>query len=148
MADRTEGIITIDAEPAAIMAVITDFESYPEWADIRGVEIRERGTDGRATKVWFEVQAAAINAKYVLGYDYADGDLGVSWRFLEGTGLKDIQGEYALEPADGSTKVTYRLSVDVNIPGPGFIKRKLLGEGEKRIIDTALKGLKARVEKA
>jgi hypothetical protein len=38
--------------------------------------------------------------------------------------------------------VTYRLALDLSIPLIGMIKRK----GEKMIIDTALKGLKKRVE--
>jgi hypothetical protein len=38
--------------------------------------------------------------------------------------------------------VTYRLSVDLNIPMLGMFKRK----AEKVIMDTALKGLKKRVE--
>ncbi|MGZ4213341.1 MAG: SRPBCC family protein, partial [Actinomycetota bacterium] len=54
--------------------------------------------------------------------------------------------EYRLEPDGSGTKVTYTLTLDVPIPGPGFIKKKLLAEGEKRIIHTALKGLKGRVE--
>ena len=42
----------------------------------------------------------------------------------------------------GRTEVTYRLALDVSIPMIGMIKRK----GEKILIDTALKGLKQRVE--
>jgi hypothetical protein len=38
--------------------------------------------------------------------------------------------------------VTYQLAVDLTIPMIGMLKRK----GEKVIIDTALKGLKQRVE--
>ena len=38
--------------------------------------------------------------------------------------------------------MTYELSVDVRVPLPGLLKRR----AEKVIIDTALKGLKARVE--
>ena len=38
--------------------------------------------------------------------------------------------------------MTYQLAVDLNIPMLGMLKRK----AEKVIIDTALKGLKRRVE--
>ncbi len=144
MAEKTEARITIEAPPEAVMAVITDFASYPEWAEIKTVDVRETGADGRATKVYFEVSAGPINAKYTLAYTYAQDR--VSWTLVEGSGLKDLEGEYALEPDGGSTTVTYRLRADVPIPGPGFLKRKLLAEGEKKIIDTALKGLKRRVE--
>ena len=46
-------------------------------------------------------------------------------------------------PASGeATTVLYRLAVDVKIPMLGMIKRK----AEKIIVDTALQGLKERVE--
>jgi hypothetical protein len=57
--------------------------------------------------------------------------------------LKAMDGAYELDDhGDGVTEVTYRLAVDISIPMIGMLKRK----AEKVIIDTALKGLKKRVE--
>jgi hypothetical protein len=57
--------------------------------------------------------------------------------------LKGMDGTYELGPrSDGGTEVTYRLAVEISIPMIGMLKRK----AEKVIIDTALKGLKKRVE--
>ena len=57
--------------------------------------------------------------------------------------LRALDGAYLLrDVGNGSTEVTYRLSLDVSIPLIGMLKRK----GEKILIDTALKGLKKRVE--
>ncbi len=57
--------------------------------------------------------------------------------------LRSLDGAYELRDlGDGSTEVTYRLALDVSIPLIGMLKRK----GEKILIDTALKGLKKRVE--
>ena len=53
-----------------------------------------------------------------------------------------MDGAYELADRGGSTEVTYRLAVDISIPMIGMLKRK----AEKVIIDTALKGLKKRVE--
>jgi hypothetical protein len=53
-----------------------------------------------------------------------------------------MDGMYQLTPNGDSTSVLYRLAVDVKIPMLGMIKRK----AEKAIVDTALKGLKERVE--
>lgn len=129
------------------MGVIADFESYPEWADIKKAEVRAKGSDGRAEQVYYEVAAGPIAAKYTLAYTYSPADSGCSWTYVEGSGaLKDMEGEYVLEPDGDGTKVTYRMSAELNIPGPGFLKRNLMAQGEKVIIDTALKGLKKRVE--
>lgn len=143
MADRTEGTITIDADPAAIMAEIADFEAYPEWSgEIKAVEVRARDDDGRASEVFYEVSAGPVQARYVLSYTYLPDDAGVRWTFKEGSPLRDMQGEYLLEPDGDRTEVTYRMAIDLGIPMPGFMKR----QAERKIIDTALKGLKKRVE--
>ena len=53
-----------------------------------------------------------------------------------------MTGGYSLAEGSRGTEVTYDLSVDLRVPMLGMLKRK----AEKVIIDTALKGLKARVE--
>lgn len=41
MADESTQSITIDADPAAIMAVIADFPNYPVWAEsVKDTEAR------------------------------------------------------------------------------------------------------------
>ena len=66
----------------------------------------------------------------------------VSWTLVKGQIQKAQDGSYALSARDDSTTVTYSLAVDLNIPMIGMLRRK----AEKVIIDTALKGLKRRVE--
>ena len=141
MAEQTTSSIVIDAQPAAVMAVIADFEAYPSWA--QGVKKAEPVDAGkRPEQVYFELDASPIKDAYTLAYDW-DGDNGVSWNLVEGKMLKAMDGAYLLDDrGDGTTEVTYRLAVDISIPMIGMLKRK----AEKVIIDTALKGLKKRVE--
>ncbi len=143
MAEQTSSSIVVDALPADVMAVIADFPSYPAWA--KGVEVAEvtvDGDDGRAEQVYFELDVAPIKDQYTLAYEW-HGDDEVTWTLVEGRMLKALDGVYSLvELEDGTTEVTYRLALDVNIPLIGMLKRK----GEKILIDTALKGLKKRVE--
>ena len=141
MAEQTTSSIVIDAAPAAVMGVIADFEAYPSWA--QGVKKAEPVDAGkRPEQVYFELDASPIKDAYTLAYDW-DGASGVSWNLVEGKMLKAMDGAYLLEDrGNGSTEVTYRLAVDISIPMIGMLKRK----AEKVIIDTALKGLKKRVE--
>ncbi|WP_210648543.1 SRPBCC family protein [Nocardioides sp. SYSU D00065] len=143
MAEQTSSSITVDAPAARVMAVIADFESYPEWAKgVQVAQVREVGADGRAEQVHFALDVSPIKDEYTLAYDW-DGDREVTWSLVEGNMLKALDGAYTLvERGDGSTEVTYRLALDVSIPLIGMLKRK----GEKILIDTALKGLKKRVE--
>jgi len=143
MAEQTTSSILIEADPSSIMAVISDFESYPVWA--QGVKLAEpvaAPSGGHPDEVYFELDASPIKDAYTLRYDWA-GDESVSWTLVEGRMLKAMDGAYELDArGDGSTEVTYRLAVDIAIPMIGMLKRK----AEKVIIDTALKGLKRRVE--
>ena len=143
MAEQTSSSIVVDAPPADVMAVIADFESYPEWAKgVQIAEVVEPGTGQRADQVYFELDVSPIKDEYTLAYDW-DGDREVTWTLVEGNMLRALDGAYTLvDRGDGSTEVTYRLALDVSIPLIGMLKRK----GEKILIDAALKGLKKRVE--
>jgi ribosome-associated toxin RatA of RatAB toxin-antitoxin module len=143
MADRTESSIVINATPSQVMAVIADLASYPEWSDgVKTVEVLSEYEDGRPADAHFVVDAGAIKDSYSLEYDW-DEDRSVTWKLTEGHMLKALDGVYSLtDNGDGSTTVKYQLAVDVSIPMIGLIKRK----AEKVIVDTALRGLKERVE--
>ena len=143
MADQTTSSIVIDAPPSAVMDVIADFPSYPTWAKgVSTAEVVSEFADGRAERVFFKLDVSPIKDEYTLVYVWS-GDEQVTWELDEGKMLKALDGAYTLRDlGNGSTDVTYRLALDVSIPLIGMLKRK----GEKILIDTALKGLKKRVE--
>lgn len=142
MADQTTSSIVIEAPPSAVMGVIADFPAYPDWAQgMKEATVLQEGPAGRALQVHFELDASPIRDSYVLEYDWR-GDDQVSWHLVEGKMLKAMQGAYILRRIGEGTEVTYRLAVDVAIPMIGMLRRR----AEKVIIDSALKGLKKRVE--
>ena len=143
MADRTSASITVAAPLASVMAVIADFAAYPQWASaVRSTEVISRDGAGRGTQVRFQLDAGVIRDSYVLAYDW-DGDTVVRWELAEaGTVITAMSGGYLLAGTDHGTTVSYELAVDVRIPMLGVMKRR----AEKSIVDTALKGLKGRVE--
>lgn len=144
MADQSTQSIVINAEPEAIMDVIADFSAYPEWAlAVKKAEVIVPGSDGRADRVRFLLDAGVVKDEYELAYQWSGDGLTVSWELVKGQMQKAQHGSYVLEPQDGATKVTYSLTVDLAIPMIGLIKRK----AERVILDTALKELKRRVER-
>jgi uncharacterized membrane protein len=146
VAEQTEGSITIKASAEDVMAVIEDYEAYPKWNELKSVKVLKKDSQGRGSEVEMEAKAPVIgDVRYVLKYSYKASNGGVSWttKEIEG-GIKDIKGEYELEELDeDETKVTYRMTIDLKMKVPGFVRR----QGEKTIVDGALKGLKKRVEK-
>jgi ribosome-associated toxin RatA of RatAB toxin-antitoxin module len=142
MAEQTTSTIVVNATPSEIMKVIADFEAYPEWADsMRETKVLSTDEAGRPKQVRFKVDAGAISDEYTLDYVWSRNE--VTWTLVQAKMVKGMDGAYVLRDlGDQGTEVTYRLAVDVSIPMIGMLKRK----AEKVIIDTALKGLKKRVE--
>jgi uncharacterized membrane protein len=143
--EHAEGTIVIEAPIDDVVDVIEDYESYPEWAEVRTVDVRQRGEGGRATEVAFEVDVPVLGkASYTLRYRYAPGGTAISWDSVEAHGaVREVRGEYLLNDSDGeTTAVTYRLAVELGPLVPGFLRT----EGAKRVIENALERLKRRVE--
>lgn len=146
MSDSTSSSIEIAAEPGAVLDVIADFESYPEWAEqVKSCVVVSEDGDGWADQVEFVLDAGAIKDRYVLEYEWdidEDGVGVVSWHLVRADLLKALTGSYTLEPSARGTLVTYALEVDIKIPMIGMLKRK----AEEQIVSTALRELKIRAE--
>ncbi len=143
MAEHAEGSTDVFATPAEVMAVVADFEAYPDWvANLEEVEVLARDRRGRGTRVAFRLRTPMGDQAYTLAYRYLPKEAGMSWTYVEGT-LEDLSGAYTLEPAaDGATRVTYQLEVSLGMPVPGFLMR----QAAKQIVRSALSDLKRRVE--
>jgi len=142
MADQSTQSIDIAAERAAIMGVIADFDNYPTWAgSVKKAQVLEVSGDGRAERVEFTLSAGPVRDVYELRYEWS-GDRMVEWTLVRGQMMKAQEGRYLLEPTEQGTHVTYWLSVDLNIPMLGQLKRK----AERVVMDQALRELKKRVE--
>src|SRR4051794_16519593 len=146
---RGEQTTEIDAPPAAVFAVASDLERYPEWQDfLQRVRVRDRDADGRATLVEAEADAKVTKLKLVLRAS-RDEPRRVAWR-TEGGDVKALSGAFDLADAGagapGRTRATFGLEVD-----PGF-KLGLLLKGpvadrlRDRVLDGMLDGLKRRAE--
>jgi uncharacterized membrane protein len=140
VADQTSASIEIAATSDEVMAVIADFEHYPDWVDsMKSAEVLT-SVGGKAKTVRMVLDHTLVKDSYVLAYDWKPR--AVSWKLVEGTLLKAMDGSYVLKTKGGGTTVTYTLTVDVNMPMIGMFRCK----AERTIIDGALKGLKKRVE--
>jgi hypothetical protein len=145
MAGKTTSTIMIAVPRNVVMSVIADFAAYPGWAGVHSAEVLgQPGADGRARLVRFELDAGIIKDRFVLGYQW-DGDEQVRWELAEqGSVISAMSGAYILADRGDGTEVTFELNAGIRIPVIGMLRRW----AEKAIIDTALKGLKSRVEAA
>lgn len=141
MGERVSDRTTIAAPAATVLAVITDLDSYPDWAEgVLETETLETDDTGRPATARFRVDAKIAEVSYTLRYDY--DDLTVSWTLIEGETLSQLDGSYVLTEDGDRTDVLYTLEADVDLPLPGFLKKR----AAKQILDQGLRGLKVRAE--
>ena len=144
MADQATEQMSVAASPERCFAVAADIERYPEWAaDIKEVVVEERDDQGRPVLVTFRAGAFGRSASSTLRYDFSEAPHILSWKLTKGDITSKWDGSYVFDPAEGSgTLVRYHLEAELRVPIPGFIKMR----AQSRIMSTAMRELKARVE--
>lgn len=147
MTDSSTQTIVMRAAPDRVIAIVTDFTAYPEWASpVKSVDVQEEYEDGYASRVRFVMDAGVLKDDYVLEYEYSEDLTRIEWHLVEpSTVQKSQHGAYDIEDnGDGTVTVTYSLTVELTIPVLGMFRRR----AEKMIMDLALKELKKRAEAA
>jgi ribosome-associated toxin RatA of RatAB toxin-antitoxin module len=144
VADQATEHMSVSASPERCFSVVADIERYPEWAaDIKEIIVDERDDEGRPVLVTFRAAAFGRSTSYTLRYDFSDAPHVLSWVLTKGDITSKLDGSYIFESGEGSgTLVTYHLEAELRVPIPGFIKMR----AQSRIMSTAMRELKARVE--
>jgi ribosome-associated toxin RatA of RatAB toxin-antitoxin module len=139
--ERVNETTTIAAPEGTVLDVITDLGAYPDWAEgVLEAETLTRDDQGRPSTARFRVDAKVAEVRYTLQYQYGEHD--VSWTLIEGETISQLDGRYGLTPQGEHTEVRYDLEADVDIPLPGFLKKR----AAKQILEQGLRGLKVRAE--
>lgn len=141
MGERVSDKATVEAPIDTVWNTITDLASYPEWAEgVLEAEVLTTNADGYPETARFRVDARVAEVTYTLRYTYTDYD--VRWTLVEGETISQLDGAYLLAEVGAGTDVRYDLEADVDMPLPGFLKKR----AAKQILDQGLRGLKARSE--
>ena len=107
----TEGTVTVDASPAEVYALVTD---YARWrsvlTDIKSVTVKSGGR--RDAKVRFS--SRALEHEVTVEFDN-EADRTIRFRGIQGPPGGRARGQYVLQPVDGGkrTLVTASLYMDV-----------------------------------
>jgi ribosome-associated toxin RatA of RatAB toxin-antitoxin module len=141
--EQTHASIVIAAPPDPIMAAIADVVAYPEWTSgLESAEAHDVDDEGRPGSATFHGNLGLVKDSYTVAYDWSETE--VSWWLTKGDAIRDLHGTYTCtDQGDGTTLVEYRLDVELAIPVVSMLRRR----GEKMIVESALKGLKRRVER-
>lgn len=133
--------IEIDAPPAAVYAVITDFERYPSFVPNQvGATILSTGEN--TWQVEFELSVAK-RLHYVLDL-VGTPDETVRWSLVRGDMMKEMAGGWRLEALpDGRTRAHY----DIDVALKGFVPRSISRALIERTLPANMDAFKKEVER-
>jgi len=139
--ERVADTTSIAAPIDTVWEVIVDVPAYPEWAEgVMETEVIATNGDGYPHQARFRIDAKVVEVAYTIEYRYTGYD--ISWHLVEGETISQLDGAYELWAQDGETGVRYSLEADVDLPLPGFLKKR----AARTILEQGLTGLKARAE--
>jgi len=142
MATSDSREVVIEATPEEILDVIADVESNPQWSpQYQSAEILEKDKDGRPQRVKVKVKTAGISDEHVVNYTWAKDR--VSWTLVSAGQLKSQDASYTLTPDGDKTKVKFDITIDLSVPMPGFVLKRVM----KGAMETATDGLRKQVLK-
>jgi ribosome-associated toxin RatA of RatAB toxin-antitoxin module len=150
MREATRAEVVIDAAPGEVLAVIGDIEAYPKWTAFTKAVVLEKDETERPILVEFSFDMGAFKDEQTMRYEWPSAREGdsqeslVRWQVVTSNLLKSLTGSYlVIGQADSSqTRVVYELTMEVSMPLISAMRKR----AEKMIVDTALQGLKKRVE--
>jgi ribosome-associated toxin RatA of RatAB toxin-antitoxin module len=141
MTDSTSAEVEIAASAAKVMGVIADVAAYPQWTAFKKAQVLESHPDERPALVEFAFDMGAFKDEQVMSYTWQGNSL-ASWQMVKSNLIESLAGSYQLSESEGKTRVVYELTMRLNMPLISAMRRR----AEKMIIDSALQGLKKRVE--
>jgi ribosome-associated toxin RatA of RatAB toxin-antitoxin module len=142
MATSDSREVVIEASPEEILDVIADVESTPSWSSqYQSAEVLEAHDDGRPKRVRMQVKSVGITDEQVVEYSWTDTS--ASWTLVRAGQLKSQDASYTLSPDGDKTKVKFDITIDLSVPLPGFVLKRVM----KGAMETATDGLRKQVLK-
>jgi uncharacterized membrane protein len=139
-----EHTVEIDAPIETCFDAIVDYESFPAWQGaVDDTQVLERDRNGMGKVVRLFIDAKVRKVDYTLDYRY-DRPERIEWDFVEGNGINGADGHYLFEDlGDGRTRATYKLGLEVGIPMPGMVARRV----HKQTLKASVEDLKTEAER-
>ena len=144
MADISSHSTQIQAPIEQVREILFNLEGYPSWSSaIKTVEVLERDSSSRPTKLTLKVEAGVLKDRPTLVYDWSKAPNEISFSLEEADLMTQMDGKYEIKDnGDDSVTVTYSLSTALTMPVPDLMRRKV----EKSTIEQSLSELKQKLE--
>ncbi|MDO3401186.1 SRPBCC family protein [Mycolicibacterium neoaurum] len=135
--------VEVAAPAATIMAIVADFEAYPQWnEEVTGAWILARYDDGRPSQLRLDTKIQGMEGSYIQAVYYpADGQIQTVMQ--QGNLFSKQEQLFAVVDMGPTSLLTVDMDVEVDMPGvPAMMIRKVVNDALEHLANN----LKKRAE--
>ena len=134
--------VEVDAPADKVMAIVADFEAYPQWnSEIKGCWILARYDDGRPSQLRLDVEVQGQSGVFITAV-YYPGENQIYTVLQQGDHLAKQEQKFSVVPLGASSLLTVDLEVETKLAIPGPMVKKAIGQ----TLDYLADNLKTRAE--
>ncbi|WP_422743109.1 SRPBCC family protein [Mycobacterium sp. WMMD1722] len=134
--------VEVEAPAEAIMAIVADFERYPEWnPEIKGCWILARYADGRPSQLRLDVEVQGQAGTFITAV-YYPGENQIFTLLQQGDHFDKQEQKFSVVPIGATSLLTVDLDVETKLAIPGPMVKKAIGD----TLDYLAANLKTRAE--
>ncbi|MGV0994092.1 MAG: SRPBCC family protein [Mycobacterium sp.] len=135
--------LEVDAESATILAIVADFEAYPQWNDeVKAVWVLARYDDGRPSQLRIDTEIQGQPGTYIQAV-YYPSPVQIQTVMQQGDLFSKQEQLFSVVEMGPVSLLTVDLDVETSIPGvPNMLVKKLVNDA----IEHLASNLKARAE--
>ena len=134
--------LEVGADAAAILAIVADFESYPQWNDeVKGVWVLARYDDGRPSQLRIDTAIQGFEGTYIQAV-YYPGPAQIQTVMQQGELFSKQNQLFSVVEMGPTSLLTVDLDVETSVAVPNVMMKKLVNDA----LDHLAGNLKARAE--
>ena len=134
--------VEVDADAAAIMAIVADFERYPEWSEgVKGCWVLARYDDGRPSQLRLDAVYQGFEGTYIQAV-YYPGANQIQTVMQQGELFKKQDQLFSVVEMGATSLLTVDVDVETSMPIPAPMVKSLLNN----VLEHLAENLKKRAE--
>jgi ribosome-associated toxin RatA of RatAB toxin-antitoxin module len=124
------------------MAIVADFESYPQWnEEIKGCWVLARYDDGRPSQLRLDTSVQGMDGTYIQAV-YYPSEHQIQTVMQQGALFSKQEQVFAVVETGPTSLLTVDLDVEVTLPVPALMVKKVVNDALDHLADN----LKTRAE--
>jgi len=134
--------VEVGADAASIMAIVGDFEAYPEWNEgVKGAWVLARYDDGRPSQLRLDTVVQGVEGTYIQAV-YYPGANQIQTVMQQGELFAKQEQLFSVVETGASSLLTVDVDVEPSMPVPAPMVKMLLNN----VLDQLAENLKLRSE--